>query len=277
MIKRIIVAFDGSELAREAFAYAVLIARAAKAQILALHVIEPLFPPVVAPDPVVGFDPNPLLAQTADEDRAERKREREKFERLLGELEQHCAESGVACDARIDEGPLLDALVGEARGEDLLAIGMKGRFARAGVGSTTKELVKHGPCPVLVVSGALRPLKRLVGVFDGSPASKRAVAWARSVSEQTGWPLAVLAVTGKQLPTEEADARAAAVAEGAEVLRAAPDAKDVADQIERAAGQAGASLLALAAYEESWLHQLLFGATADHVLRHVHAPVALIH
>lgn len=277
MTRRIIVAFDGSELAREAFAYAVMIAKAAKVQILTLHVVEPLFPPVVAPDPVVGFDPNPLLAQTAEEDRAERERERKKFEHQLGELEQHCAESGVAFASRIDDGPLLDVLIEEADAEDLIAIGRKGRFARAGIGSTTKELVRHGPCPVLVVSGPMRPLKRVVGVFDGAPPSKRAVAWARDVAQQTGWPLAILAVTGRSLTPEDAEDKARALAEGAEILRASPDAKDVAEQVERAAGQASASLLAMAPYDESWLHQLLFGATADHILRHVHAPVALIH
>ena len=46
MIKRIIIAYDGSDLAREAFAFGVMIAEAANVEVVGMHAIEPPPPPV---------------------------------------------------------------------------------------------------------------------------------------------------------------------------------------------------------------------------------------
>ncbi len=278
MIKRIIVAYDGSELAREAFAYAVMLAEAAKVEIFGMHALEPA-PPVVMPaDPVSGIDPNPILMQVAAADEAEQKAEREKAEKSLEELGEYCAKRSVPYSSVVAAGWLIEALVDLADPEDLIAVGMKGRFARAGIGSSTKALVRESPCPVVVATGPLHPVNRVLGVFDGSGGSKRAVAWSKDAARQTGWPLSVLAVSGRGLTLEESLEKAQAMAPDAQVIHYGPEGQSEAAQIEAAASHASMALLVMGAYPDTWLHQLFFGGgTTGQVLRKVNAPVALVH
>ncbi|MBL0922379.1 MAG: universal stress protein, partial [Phycisphaerales bacterium] len=67
MPDRIIVAFDGSDLAREAFIHALGVARAAKLPVLAVYIVEPL--PLVPPvgDPLLAFDPTPSIIASPEE------------------------------------------------------------------------------------------------------------------------------------------------------------------------------------------------------------------
>lgn len=278
MLDRIIVAFDGSDLSREAFAYSKMLAEASGAQILALHVLEPTPPPVMG-ESLAPYDPGPAMGEYWAEADAQREEETAWAQRELAEMQSLCEKWNVRCEKQIVNGRLIPTLVDIAQANDLIAIGMKGRFARGGLGSTTKSLVYKSPCPVMVVSGSLRPVNRALGVFDGTSVSKRAVAFAKDLSEQANWPLTLLAVGGEYLPLDDALDRAQRLAPEAQVLTYGPEGKSEADQIEQAASHAGYGLLIMGAYPDSWLHQLLFGfgGTTAHVLSHVGAPVVLVH
>lgn len=278
MTKRIIVAFDGSELAREAFAYSVMLARELEASIIGLHVLEPVPPPIIA-ESVAGVDAAPALAEFDEAARKDKDAERERFEKEFEELAATCAEQDVPFASEIEVGLLIPTLVDLAAGDDMIAIGMKGRFARAGLGSSARSLIKKAPCPVLIASGPLRPVNRVLAVFDGSSVSKRAVAMAKDVAASTSWPLTVLAVETDDLTLSEALERATELAPDAQVVSYGAVGKSEAEQIEHAAEHAGYAIIVMGAYPDSWLHQLFFGfggATA-HVLSHVGAPMIMVH
>jgi len=278
MFKRIIIAFDGSDLAREAVAYGRMIAEAAGAEILALHVIEPTAPPTMG-EGLAAFDPGPAMAEYARQTEADASEERQWAEKELKELTGFCEQWEVPCSTRIESGLLVPTLVDVASADDLIAVGMKGRFARGGIGSTTKTLITRSPCPVMVVSGSLRPVNRALGVFDGTSVSKRAVEKANELAKQTGWPLSILAVGGEYLDLDDALDRAQELSPDAQVITYQPEGHNEAEQIEEAVKHAGYGLLVMGAYPDSWLHQLFFGfgGTTAHVLSHAGAPVVLVH
>lgn len=274
MLQRIIVAFDGSADAREAFAYSLMIAMASKAKVVGFYALEPAVAPVAMADPTLGVDLGPALMFDNERIQAER----QQAERALAALEDEASARGVKFHSVIAHGRLLDALTDEAGADDLIAIGRKGRFARAGVGSTTRALVASAPCPVLVASGAMRPVTRILAVYDSADASKKALSFAADLSRQTTWPLTVLAAAGHGFSLEEALDHAATLAPGATIVSlGAEEQQDEARLIEHAADKAGYALLVLGAFTHSWIYNLLFGSVTARVLDKVGGPVALVH
>lgn len=271
-IDRIIVAYDASALSREAFAYAIELAKASGSEITLLRVIEFNNEPPL-PDPTVGMvmgAPPPMpIGPTIEEQRNLAARE-------LPEAVSFGRKAGVSCHPEIVEGELIDELARLAGPDDLIAIGAKGRFADARIGSSTAALIGDAPCPVLVATGPLRDLSRVLCVFDESSRAGHALEWSKRLSEQTGWPLTVLAATrlGEQLPKVLQHAQDAAP--DAMVVSYGPENEPEAKQIETAAEHARSALLVMGAFTDGWIYRLLFGGTTDHVLTHVQAPVVLV-
>lgn len=278
MTARIIVAFDGSDLAQEAMQTSIAMAQALGASIVGLHVLEPVPPPIIA-ESMAGIDAAPALADFDDAARKDMDAARERFESEFSEIEAKCKAAGVAFSSIIQVGLLIPALVDLAGGNDMIAIGMKGRFARAGLGSSAKSLIKKAPCPVLIATGPHRDVSRILGVFDGSSVSKRACALAQRMATATGWPLTVLAAECGECRAEESKAKAEELMPECRVISADPSQKSEAEQIECAAKQADDAIIVMGAYPDSWLHQLFFGfgGTTAKVLSHVGAPVVMVH
>lgn len=274
MMQRIIVAFDGSADARLAFAYALMIARDAAVEVVGFYAIEPSISPAAIGDPTLGFDAGPVVAfdaERVDEERTD-------AQKAMQELKLEATGRGVRFDSRIVTGRLLDTLPDEAAANDMICVGRKGRFARAGIGSSTKALISESPCPVMVVSGEMRPLTRVLAVYDNSAQAKKAVAHAVELARQTSWPLAVLAAAGHGKPLGEALERAQALAPDADVISLSEEEQgDVGRVVEHAAHKAGFSLIVMGAYPDSWLHRLFFGGTTEHVLSNVPGPIVLVH
>lgn len=274
MLHRIIVAFDGSEDAREAFAYALMLAMATKATVVAFYALEPAVAPVAMADPTLGVDLGPALMYDNERIQAER----QQAERALASLAEECSARGVKFAPVIAHGRLLDALCEEAGADDLIVLGRKGRFARAGVGSTTRALVAHAPCPVVVVSGSMRPITRVLAIYDSATESKKALSFAAELAKQANWPLAVLVAAGHGHSLDEALGRAAELAPGATMLSLGVEEQgDEAKLVEHAASRVGYSLIVMGAYTHSWIYNLLFGCVTAKVLEKVGGPVALVH
>lgn len=267
MIERLIVAYDGSELGREAFAYALEFARAAGVPVLAACVLEPAGPPMVFAEPSAApasLDP-PEPAFTRDEARG-----------MLDELAAFAGQAGVELETRIEQGGVIERVTRLASPGDLIAVGAKGRFASGGFGSSTRELVEKGPCPVLVAGGPLRDLSRVLAVYDWTRPARRAVEWGRAVAKQTGWALTVLAVASDDASIDAVLQHAQDLAPEADVFSYAHEGASKAAQIEAAAAHTTHSVIAMGAYADAWLHRLVFGETTASVLRRLDAPIVLV-
>ncbi len=273
MLERIIVGYDGSELAHEAFNYACTLATATGSAIEVIHALEPAPPPVVI-DPALGFDAGPAMASMQEATEEERQWATE----ALAELQRKGEAAGLTISTKVRAGRLIPLLCDTAGAGDCIALGHKGRFHSGGVGSSTRSLVEHAPCPVLIVSEPARPIVRIVTIFNGASPAKKALAFAEGIAKAAHWPHLVLAIEGPSLTMEESAERASEIAPSAEVTPMCEKKLHEHNTLsEHAVATDGYALVVLGAYCESRLHDLIFGGTTAKYLKAVAAPVALVH
>ena len=143
-LKKILLPTDFSGCANYALPYAAAIARATKAQIICVHVVEPV-------TPAVGYtglaDPMPIADISEQlEDSAERQ---------LPKLAEGEECTGLNVEEVIVHGDAAAEIVRVATEQevDLIVISSHGRtgFGRIIFGSTAESVVRHASCPVLVV------------------------------------------------------------------------------------------------------------------------------
>ncbi|HYG80791.1 MAG TPA: universal stress protein [Pyrinomonadaceae bacterium] len=143
-LRSILLPTDFSECASYALSYATELARDAGAKIVCVHVIEPVMP-------TVGYtgitEPLPIADISEQmEDSAERE-----LPKVAG-----CEEcAGLEVEEVIAHGDPATEIVRAAaeHGCDLIVISSHGRtgLGRILFGSTAEAVVRHAPCPVLVV------------------------------------------------------------------------------------------------------------------------------
>jgi universal stress protein A len=143
-IRSILVPTDFSECGNYALSWAASLARTFNASIICVHVIEPIVP-------TVGYsgmsEPLPIADISEQlEDSAERELPK------LAECEE-CA--GLDVEELIVHGEAASEIVQVAkeRDVDLIVVSSHGRtgLGRILFGSTAEAVVRHAPCPVLVV------------------------------------------------------------------------------------------------------------------------------
>lgn len=144
LIRSILLPTDFSECANHALSYATSLARQAGASIICVHVIEPVVP-------AVGYtgltEPMPMADLSEQlEESAERELPK------IGACDE-C--DGLEVEEVIAHGDAAAEIVRVAkeRGVDLIVIASHGRtgLGRILFGSTAESVVRHAPCPVLVV------------------------------------------------------------------------------------------------------------------------------
>jgi nucleotide-binding universal stress UspA family protein len=143
-LRKILLPTDFSGCANYALPYAAVIARATGANIICVHVVEPIVP-------AVGYtglgEPMPIADITEQlEDSAERE---------LPQLAECEDLKGLDVEELIVHGDAAAEIVRVAgeRGVDLIVVSSHGRtgLGRIIFGSTAEAVVRHASCPVLVV------------------------------------------------------------------------------------------------------------------------------
>ena len=137
-LKRILVPVDFSEPSEKALRYAGKFAEQFGAAVTLLHVIQPMVYPAD-----FGYPPTPV-----DEDEIVRQRIGERLEGMAGKLPT-TAQSLIRFGQPYQE---INAAASEL-GTDLIIIATHGRtgFKHVLMGSTAERVVRHAPCPVLIV------------------------------------------------------------------------------------------------------------------------------
>jgi nucleotide-binding universal stress UspA family protein len=134
----ILNATDGSEVARKGTRQAIYLARATGAKLLILHVVETSF----------AWYTGMLYQQLVDE-------LREYGSKALERAAEMADQEGVNARTMSVDGHSGTAIVriAEREGADLIVLGALGRsmVEEALVGSVSHYVVRHAPCPVLVV------------------------------------------------------------------------------------------------------------------------------
>ena len=143
-IETILFPTDFSECANYALSYAASLARQASASIICVHVIEPVVPSVG----YTGLNEPLPIADLSEQLEESAERELPK----IGACDE-C--SGLEVEQVIAHGDAAAEIVRVAkeRNVDLIVISSHGRtgLGRILFGSTAESVVRHAPCPVLVV------------------------------------------------------------------------------------------------------------------------------
>lgn len=168
MTKEIIVGYDGSPPSTEAALWA---ASEAKVRGSVLRIVSCFDVPVVG-DPMSGWTATtyPSLIDASNMALAK-----------IKEVVTTVSPGVEIINEALAESPAF-ALVDSADAEDLIVVGASSHQGAAAfwLGSTARHVVRHSPCPVVVVRGTAsrgRPDRVVVGI-DGSAMSNRALAWA---------------------------------------------------------------------------------------------------
>ncbi len=282
MLERIVVGYDGSRQARAAYDTALMLAKATGAKLEAVYVQEPGVADMLSVSPAMALDP---LAPPAMPPPLVTEVDVGPPQNIVNDLEafkHECHLSDVPFETHFARGTLVDFLVRHSGVGDLLAIGLTGRFATAGLGSTARALTTQAPCPVLVANQLIGPVNRVMTVFDSTAPSAAALAFALDLGRQTGWPVTVLAMARGDTTLEQSLARAQSLAPGALVLPLGDDRGDRGDAwqaqlIDQATESNRFALLVMGAYADSAIKDLLLGSRTGHVLAKLGGAAILVH
>jgi nucleotide-binding universal stress UspA family protein len=299
-IQRILCPIDFSDFSRHALDHAVAIAKWYESTISLLHVCTAV--PVAAYAPGNGVLPSAALTP---EDRAALLASLKRF--AEGE-----AGANLPIEFDIAEGSTVPEILGkvEALSADLLVMGTHGRsgFERLVLGSVTEKVLRKSACPVLTVPAAVPDaVPATAGLFKGilcavdfSDCSMQALKYAMSLAQEADARLTVMHVielppdvprevhetgfTGPRSLREyialaEEDSRARLQAAVPDSVRAYCTVDTVQTtgkpyrEILRVAEEQQADLLVVGVHGRSAIDRLLFGSTAQHLVRQAACPV----
>jgi nucleotide-binding universal stress UspA family protein len=300
--KRILVPVDFSLHSNQALEYARSFARQFNARIILIHVVEAF--PI---DYLVGLKSSkavnePLLQQSRD--------------RLRQLARQFAGAGRIAPESVVNFGkPFHEiARVAKEREADLIILATHGHtgFKHIQLGSTSERVVRHAPCPVLVVraetkakrdqavSGKSKPLtspfkaQNILVPIDFSPRSGKALQYALAIARRFNARIVLLHVAHADYLVASSDYSVLDYPELMDEVRRAGEQQlaDIARSIRKkcpvttavetghpgnliveTADKLGSDLIIIATHGRTGFKRAFLGSTAEFVVRHAHCPV----
>jgi nucleotide-binding universal stress UspA family protein len=192
--------------------------------------------------------------------------------------------------------PAASVLVDGVAEDDLVVVGTSNHQGAADfwLGSTARHVVRHSPCPVVVVPGpsSRGQTDRIVVGVDGSPTSRQALHWAGDQADRCDAKL--LIIHGWMYPYMHADPDSSQVRDLTRVdaaclldreVEAAREqfGADITGRLVECSGSAAllgtvrqGDLLVLGSKGHGAIHSTLFGSTVNTVLDHCTVPTVIV-
>jgi nucleotide-binding universal stress UspA family protein len=274
MIKRILVATDGSEQATLGVHYAVALASKCQAHLTGLHVVDvkllegPFLRDISASlgtAPYVNYQNNIALILE------------ERGRAALAAVQTACADAGISCDTELATGAVPRTILEHAELADMVILGRAGEHSEwldGVVGSTTAAVARRASQPVLVTGRRELGGTRFVVAYDGSQHAKRALKAAVQLSPSWMEHCHILIVGEAQADAlrEEIAAYLRAHDLNHEIVVRDGDPSEV---IVTYASESGADLLVMGAYGHTKVRELVVGSTTAYALNHATCPLLL--
>jgi nucleotide-binding universal stress UspA family protein len=285
MIEQVVVGIDGSAHSLTAFQYAVELARRAKAEVKLVFVVDSRKTdlPIVytASHFDYGFERVYVPPEPGLKDFYERVRRdiRAFADRCVTACRTDAETQGVRLSHVVRDGLPSAVLAEEARSGDLLVVGQRGenaRFARAIVGSTTEDVVRSSPRPVLVTPLAFRSPSRLLFPYDGSPSAETALRFYVSMLHGIAGELVILSVTEQIEDNFPFDAEFSYLGTHGIAYRFVVETGRPIEVIPQVAAREGADLILVGAHGRRKLREYLLGSTASHLIRRSDVAVLVV-
>jgi nucleotide-binding universal stress UspA family protein len=152
--EKILVPLDGSDHSKRALEAAIRVAERFKGGITLVHIYSSTVTPLTVPEPTT-LTPSGAPVVTSAEISRILEASREIGKKILQDGAQKTKSYGISVETELREGSNVQEIVKTANeGKfDLIVVGVKGvsKIRELLLGSVSLGIVKHAPCPVLVV------------------------------------------------------------------------------------------------------------------------------
>jgi nucleotide-binding universal stress UspA family protein len=282
VIGQIVAGIDGSLNSLTAFQYALDLARRVKAEVKVVFVVDSRKTdlPIIytASHFDYGFErvyipPEPGLKGFYDRVRQDI---RVFAENCLSLCRKDAAAARIPITPVLREGLPSGILTEEVRSGDLLVIGQKGENAhieRAIVGSTTEDVVRSTPRPVLVCPAVFRSPQRVLFPYDGSPVAESALQFFVNAFGSIWEEMVVLTVTEEIEESFPFDTELGYLGTHGIPYRLLMETGRPVDTIPRVAKREGSDMILIGAHGRHKIREYLLGSTASHLIRKSELPV----
>jgi nucleotide-binding universal stress UspA family protein len=282
VITQVVAGIDGSLNSLTAFQFALDLAKRVKAEVKVVFVVDSRKTdlPIIytASHFDYGFErvyipPEPGLKGFYDR---VRKDIRSFAENCLSLCKKDADAARVAMTPIVREGLPSGILTEEARSGDLLVIGQKGENAhieRAIVGSTTEDVVRSTPRPVLVCPAVFRSPARVLFPYDGSPVAESALQFCVNAFGRLWEEMVVLTVTEEMEESFPFDTELGYLGTHGIPYRLVMETGKPVDTIPRVAKREKSDMILIGAHGRHKIRDYLLGSTASHLIRKSELPV----
>lgn len=277
----VLACVDHSRHAEDVLDHAAWVARRLSTAVEVLHAIE-------RPTGVTSADLSgrlvadqrqALLQELTGLDEQRNRLAQESGRHLLDDAARFLRDRGVAnIQQRLVHGSIADQLRNYGDDTRVIVIGKQGEGDAAHeLGTNLERAIRASRRPVLVTSGPLQPVERVLVAFDGGETTGKAIALLINRPELIDAPIHLLMV-GNADPhkTQQIDDAAVRLRHNGytvtgDIVPGTPD-----DVILREADRLGANLLITGAYGQSRIRAMIVGSTTTALLRKSTVPMLIM-
>ena len=171
-------------------------------------------------------------------------------------------------------------LTEEARSGDILLIGQKGenaRFDRTIVGSTTEDVVRSSPRPVLVCPKEFRKPEKLLFPYDGSIVAERALQFVVNAFGNFWREFAILLVE-QNIPDDACIEKELRYLQKHDIVyRILSEKGSPVDTVLTVARKEDSDIILVGSHGRNKIKDYLLGSTTSHLIRKSHLPVLVVY
>lgn len=271
--KRILVSLSGSPYTRAAIDHAIELAKRHDADLTGVTVVDSDRLARVGPIPIGGGAAASDLTRYREEISAER------VEQCIAQFQDECRQASLACSVVRETGDALNELISLWRYHDLTIMGLRGLFEYGVVHNPDDVLIRlvtRGIRPILAVSDAFRPIKRVLIAYNGSLEAAKAM---KRFAQMQLWVQPAVRVVCYQQQADDAarllsDAANYLSAHGIDAEYEASDV-DPRDGIIQDIDAKGIDLVVIGSTARSWIARQVLGDTVLYAIRHAAIPLFL--
>lgn len=189
------------------------------------------------------------------------------------------ADIGVEATSSLREGYPTAELCEECKSADVLVLGQQGEnahYTRSIVGSTTEDLVRTSPRPVVIVPRAARELRRVMFAYDGSRAAENALRFyvntLGNIAEEF-----LMVLCGDEDDLGSSAEEVSFLEHHSVPVRLLTPPVSPGTDVLAVAEKERADLLLAGAYGRHKFLDFILGSMASHFIRHSTVPVLIVH